>query len=253
MPTIHKAPLTEPEMPMLDIWDRMIKGLIPNARAILDSLGYYAERDLQIPSQESALTQEEEEELKPIARALMEAAIMNVQMRDGVLVTTLDKVAKNPSLFFDSRLPAAVQWEMATDYQRSDEQPGTFGMDIWGDEQTRCTHPLETPTEANISNAAEAASRRVEELRTSGRPHNQANRIIADLLGRIFRSSGQSIVRRRESTGKMFQEKVIYAETGPFYNFLELVLPPLRFYLSEQRLPPVTIESIVRFAIKPVS
>jgi hypothetical protein len=253
MPTIHKAQLTEPETPMLDIWDRVFKGLKPNARAILNSLGYYAERDLQIPSQQSALTKEEEEELKPIARALMEAAIKSVQMKDGVLVTTLDKVAKNPLLFFGSQLPAAVQWQMATDYQRADEQPGTFGMDIWGDEQTGCTHPLETPTEANITKAAEAARRRVEELRTSGRPHNPANRTIADLLGKIFRSSGQSIVRRRESTGKMFQEKTIYAETGLFYEFLELVLPPLRLYLSEQRLPPVTIESIVRFAIKPVS
>jgi hypothetical protein len=123
-----KARLTEPETPMLDIWVRMFKGLIPNARMILDCLAYYVERGLQIPSQESELTQEEEEELKPITRA-----IMSVQMRDGVLVATLDKVARNPSLFFDSQLPAAVQWEIATDYQRGDERPGTFGMDIWGD------------------------------------------------------------------------------------------------------------------------
>lgn len=253
MPTILKARLTEPETPMLDIWIRMFKGLIPNARVILDCLGYYVERDLQIPSQESELTQEEEEELKPIARALMEAAIMSVQMRDGVLVATLDKVARNPSLFFDSQLPAAVQWEIATDYQRGDERPGIFGMDIWGDEQTRCAYRLEAPTEANITRAAETARRRIDELRTSGRPHNQANRIIADLLGKIFRSSGHSIVRRRESTGKMFKEKAIYAEKGPFHDFLELVLPPLNLYLSEQKLPPVTIESIVRLATKEFS
>jgi hypothetical protein len=61
MPTIHEARLTEPETPMPEIWNRMFKGLVPNARAILDCLGYYAERDLQVHSQESELTQEEEE------------------------------------------------------------------------------------------------------------------------------------------------------------------------------------------------
>ena len=70
MPTIYKARLTEPETPMLEIWNRMFKGLVVNTRAILDCLGYYAERDLQVQNQESELTQEEEEELKPIARAL---------------------------------------------------------------------------------------------------------------------------------------------------------------------------------------
>jgi hypothetical protein len=245
--------LIEPETPMLEIWDRMFEGLIPNARAILDSLEYYAERDLQIPSQESELTEEEKEELNPIAKGLMEAAIVSVRMKDGVIASTLNKVAKAPSLFFDNQLPAAVRWEIATNYQRGDEQPGTYSMDIWGDDQTRCMYSLQAPTEANIKKAAEAARRRIEELQTSGRPYNQANRIIADRLGKIFRSSGHLIVRRRESTGKMFDEKVIYAEKGPFYDFLELVLPPLRLYLSEQRLPPVTIESIARFATKPVS
>ena len=232
---------------------RIFRGLIPDARTILDRLRYYEERNLQIPSRKSKLTKDEKEELKPIARPLIEAAIKSVQMRDGVLVTTLDKVAKNPSLFFDGQLPAAVQWEMANDYQRDDEQPGTFGMDIWGNEKTGCTYSLQPPTEANIQKAAEAALSRIEELRTSGRPPIPANRIIAFYLGRIFRSSGHSIVRRRESTGKMFKEKVIYAETGPFYDFLELVLPPLQRFLSEQRLPPVTIKLIIRLAAKPGS
>jgi hypothetical protein len=212
MPTIHKAQLIETETPMPEIWDRMFKGLIPNARVILDFLGHYAERDLQIPGQENELTAEEIEELNPIARGLMEAAIMSVRMRDGVLVSTLDKVAKNPSLFFAGPLPAAVQWEIAKGYQRGDERPGTFSMDIWGGEQTRCRYSLEAPTESNIKKAAEAAHRRIDERRTRGRSRNPANRIIADSLGRIFRSSGHSIARRRESTGKMFDKKVIYAD-----------------------------------------
>jgi hypothetical protein len=253
MPTIHKAQLTEPQTPMPEIWGRMFTGLIPNARVILDSLGYYAERDLPIPSQESELTEEEKGELEPIARALMEAAIISVRMRAGVLVSTLDKVAKDPFLFFDGQLPAAAQWEIAKNYQRGDERPGNFCMDIWGDEQTVCAYSLKAPTEANIKKAAEAARRRIEKLRSGGRPHNQANRIVADGLGTIFRSSGHSIVRRWVPTDKPFNKGVIYVEKGPFHDFLELVLPPLNLYLSEQRLPPVTIESVVRFAAKPGS
>jgi len=248
MPTIYKPQLTEPETPMPEIWDRMFKGLIPNARPILDSLGYYAERDLEIPARESELTEEEKEELRPVASGLMETAIMSVRMKDGVLVSTLDKIAQDPSLFFDGGLPAAVQWEVAKEYQRVDEQPSAFCMDVWGDEQTVCSYSLTAPTEASIKKAAEAAHRRIKKLRASGRRYNQANRIVAHSLGRIFRLSGHSIVRRWVPA--MSERELIFVENGPFHDFLELVLPPLILYLREQRLPPVTIESIVRFAAK---
>jgi hypothetical protein len=244
MPTLYEPEVTEPETPMRDILDRMSKGLVKNARPILDALGYYAERDLQIPSQESELTEGEKQELDPIVTALIEAAVISVRMKDGVVIATLNKIAKNPSVFFDGQPPGAVQWEMAKDYQRGDEKPGTFAMDIWGNEQTTCAYPLETPTEANIKRAAEAASRRVKKGQASGRPFNQANAIIAYRLGTIFRMSGHSIVRRRWP--KMSGRKLIYVEGGPFYEFLELVLPPLKLFLREQRRPPVTIGSVVR-------
>ncbi len=251
MPTIHKAQLTEPETPMPEIWDRMFEGLIPNARPILDSLGYYVERDLQVPGQESELTGDEKKELEPIARVLMEAAAISVRMRDGVLVSALDKVAKDPSIFFDVQLPAAAQWEIAKTYQRGGERPGSFCMDIWGDDQTVCVYRRAAPTEANIGKAAEAARRLIKKQQSSGRPTNQANRIVADGLGTIFRSSGHSIVRRWMPTDRLFNNKIIYGEKGPFHSFLELVLPPLNMYLREQRLPSVTIESVVRLAAKP--
>jgi hypothetical protein len=125
-------------------------------------------------------------------------------------------------------------------------------MDVWGDEQTRCTYPLETPSESSIKRAAEVARRRIEEARSLGRPHNPANRIIAERLGSIFRSTGRPIGRRREPS-TMYQGKVVYVEKGPFKEFLELVLPPLQHYLRERDLSPVTIDSVVRLAAKDVS
>ena len=112
----------------------------------------------RFPVRKVELTEEEKRELEPIATVSIEAAIMSVRMRGGVIVSTLHKVAKDPSWFFDLQLPAAVQWEIANDYLGVDERPGTFGMDIWGDEQTVCAYPLESPTEASINKGCRSRS-----------------------------------------------------------------------------------------------
>jgi hypothetical protein len=75
MPTLYNAELTEPAPATVDIWKRMHDGLKPRAQEILSFLGYYAERDLPLPSASDQLTQEELRELDPIASALMRAAI----------------------------------------------------------------------------------------------------------------------------------------------------------------------------------
>lgn len=245
MPTIAKPELSESATPMLKIWDRMYEGLVPNARLILAGLGYYVEHDLALPDEGGELSEEEKAELHPVVRVLVDAAVRSQMMREGVLTSTLNKVAKDAFLLFSGALPASVRWEIGNDYQRAAEIPGTYCMDIWGGEQTRCTYALETPTKANIAKAAEAARRRIEGTRSPGRPPNPANRAIAEGLSNIFRSSGQSIVRRREPA-KMYDGKVIYVETGLFQDFLELVLPPLQRHLREHELAPVTIDSVVR-------
>jgi len=251
MPTLYKPQLTEAATPMLEVWARMSEGLYPQGRAILAKLDYYAARDLDPgPERDGKLTKDEEEELSPIVRALMEAAITSESMPERILLATLQKVTKDPSCYFSSELPAAVQWDIAAHYQRGDEKPGTFAMDVWGDEQTRCTYQLETPSESSITKAAQAAIRRIEEARSHGRPNNLANRIIAERLGNIFRSTGRPIIRCREPSFKMVKGKVIYTERGEFKEFLELVLPPLQHYLRERNLSPVTIDAVVRLATK---
>jgi hypothetical protein len=44
----------------------------------------------------------------------------------------------------------------------------------------------------------------------------------------------------------MRRDEVAYVEGGPIYDFIELVLKPLRVYLHERHLAPVTTETIVR-------
>ncbi|MGX1362266.1 hypothetical protein [Bradyrhizobium elkanii] len=63
-------------------------------------------------------------------------------------------------------------------------------------------------------------------------------------MGEIIRRSGQPVRRRRQPI--MRQGKLVYVEAGPVYDFLELVLKPLRTYLRQEQLAPVTTETIVR-------
>ena len=162
----------------------------------------------------------------------------------AVLVATLQKVSKNPSLFSSGQLPAAVEWEIACNYQRSDEKPATNWQDVWGN-QSWVEGDVEVPTEANIAKAALSAIQSIQSLRKRGRPPNAANQILADRLGEIFRSSGQRIARLR--LPEMRRDKLISIEGGPFHDFLNLVLPPLQRHLRDQQLAPVTVDTIVRF------
>jgi hypothetical protein len=82
---------------------------------ILTALGFYAEYDLPPPEENSNAvpTKNEEEELRQIASALTVAA--SAAMPIGMLVKTLKKVSKNPSLFLPRELPQPVEWAIADD------------------------------------------------------------------------------------------------------------------------------------------
>jgi hypothetical protein len=249
MPTLYQPQLTDTATPWLEIWERMDRGLRPRAREILGMLEFYAERDLDVAAGESELTSNEIEELVPIASALTIAAVESQKLPDGVLAATLSSLAKEPGRFSLGATPPAVQWELANDYRRGDESSGSFPMDIWGSDQTLVPYIWGEPILENISRAAEAATARVEAGRRPGRPLNPANQVLADRLGNIFRSSGQPIVRHREK--QVRHDHLVYVETGPFFEFLRAVVPPLSEFLRERSLPPVTIETVVRLAILP--
>ena len=246
MPTLSKAQLIETESPWGAAFDRMYLELCRDRVPILTALGFYAEHDLPPPRENSNTipTQDEETELRQIASALTVAAAASEAMPTGVLVATLQKISKNPSLFLKRELPASVEWAIACAYQRTDEPRGTHWRDVWGDQVAAFPGEIEQPTDLNIANAARTALALLQEKRKAGRKHNRADRILADRLGEIFRRSGQLVRRRHEPV--MRQGKLVYVEGGPVYDFLELVLKPLRAYLGEQRLVPVTTETIVR-------
>lgn len=246
MPTLSKAQLIETESPWGAAFDRMYLELCRDRVPILTALGFYAEHDLPQPEENSDVvpTRDEEEELRQIASALTFAGAASEVMPTGVLVATLLKVSKDPNLFFARGLPAPVEWATACGYQRGDEIPGTHWRDIWGDQVATFPGEVEQPTALNVVKAARSALVAIEAKRKVGRKSNLADQILADLLGRIFRQSGQPI--RRSNKPVMRHRQVVFVEGGPVYDFLDLVLKPLRVYLRQRQLAPVTTETIVR-------
>jgi hypothetical protein len=250
MPTLSKAQLIEPKSPWGAAFDQMYLELCRNRVPILAALGFYAEHGLPPPEEDSDAipTKDEEEELRQIASALTVAVAASATMPTGVLVATLLKVSKNPSLLLERQLPQSVEWAIACDYQRGDEPAGTNWRDVWGDQVAAFPGEVEQPTDLNIAKAARAALESLQETREPGRKHNRADQILADKLGEIFRRSGQPIRRGHEPV--MRHGQAVFVEGGPFYAFLELVLKPLRAYLRERGLAPVTTETIVRSITK---
>jgi hypothetical protein len=250
MPTLAKPELIERESPWLEEFDRFYQELCLNNVRILESLGYYEENDLPVPKLDQAgeLSEEEEEEIKPIARALTVAADASQVLPRAVLIATLKRVSKDPSLLRGGELPAQVEWAIARSYQRSDEKPGTHWYDVWHGKLAFPEGKIEMPTDLNIAKAALAAIGCIQSTKSRGRPPNLANQVLANELGEIFRGSGQRIARHWEWHPVMRDGRVISIECGPFYDFLGLVLRPLQAYLLERKLSDVTVATIVRIA-----
>ena len=244
VPTLYPPQLNDSTPSWLHIWDRMYAGLRPDAFRILAILEFYSERGLTEPdiNNHRELTSEEDQRIGEIASALAIAADVGGAMPNGELIATLRALAKDPLQYDPDALPAAVQWELAQDYRRDGEKPGTYPLDIWGSEQVK--GPMEKPSPANIARAAQLAAKRIQAGRERGRRLNRATPVVAECLSKIFRSSGKAIVRHSEK--EVRHRKMVRVEAGPFYDFLELVLKPLQLYLRERKLPPVTIESVVR-------
>jgi hypothetical protein len=54
--------------------------------------------------------------------------VKSIALSEGLLVSTLSKTVQKPSLLF--KLPDEIKFEIARDYQRDDEKPGTFFTDV---------------------------------------------------------------------------------------------------------------------------
>jgi hypothetical protein len=160
MPTLAKPELIERESPWLEEFDRFYQELCLNKVRILESLGYYEENDLPVPKLDQAgelSEEEEEEEIKPIARALTVAAGASQVLPGAKLLATLKRVSKDPACWQQGRFPEEVELAIARTYQRGDENPGTHWYDVWRGKLAFPEEQIEVPTDLNIAKAALAA------------------------------------------------------------------------------------------------
>ena len=241
MPTYHKAQLGEMSMPFVGVWDPMRKGLEPVARQILTVLKFYEERSLEPAPAEVPLSDEEEAELRPVVSALTVAAVLSEDMKLGPLVSTLARVRKRPDLFCHGALPAAVLWELAQDYQRESRSRPEHSAWTFGAASKRPFPTSGLPRAMKPLRPQQPARwRGIQKTRSPGRPDHPAHQELAKRLAVVFGKSELGFARRLRVVDR--KGGVRYAEGGAFFDFLELVLPPLRDFLRERRLPPVTTD-----------
>jgi len=182
--------------------------------------------------------------LEEIVGILVEALYQMAAIPPGVMMATLEKIAKQPALGLSSLLPGTVDWLLARHYQRGEEKPGTF----WQDAMLISPKGLEAsqpPTEFGIMNAAILAQGDVQQRRRKGRPSIDAHESIAAKLGLIFLRYQPRITRITDAGTPGVS---ISDERGDFLDFVESVLPPLNTILRKRGLKRVTPLTIVRQA-----
>ena len=222
--------------------------LSEHRRNVLETLRFYDEHgklgdfegrfDKQIDQSANDLLDE-------ITGVLIEALCWMAVIPSGVMMATLDKIAKQPALGLSPLLPGEVDRLLACCYQCGDEKPGTFWPDVMRIRPKGFKGKPRPPTKLRIKNAAVLAQENVRQRRRKGRPSIDAHEPIATKLGSIFLRYQPSITRITDvgtpgaSTSK---------ERGDFLDFVESVLPPLNTILRNRGLARVTPLTIVRQA-----
>ncbi len=247
MPRRYRAEPGQPIPSWLFIWHTVYSALEPCAVLLLQPTGFYANHDLEVPSADSArkLQGEEKAAIEAIATALTIAADCSHQTHPGVVRAWLERIARLPTLFSADGLPPEVHWAVVANYRRDDEPPWTHPQDVFGSDMVLFSTKAQQPAAENLTRAARSALAR--QRRNRGRPHNFANRLLAESLAVIFTALGGRVVRQRTPIDVQ-GGGVLYDESGPFFTFLEQVTSPLQRHLKASGLPSVTIETIQRIA-----
>ena len=250
MPTKYRPVLEEVEARWLDIWELVFSGLLTQRWEILSALDFCSRHDLD--ARVHMPFPEEWAELARLATILTKAGVVSQMIPDGVLVASLEKIIEEPDPALLETLGGELEWLLAGNYRRGPEEPGRFSFDIIGGKQIKAPYIYGLPTRENLCAAAQRALRVVKARRSSGRPKNEATQILADELGPMFRARGVRIRRgrRKEIRERAGELVIFYGEDGPFHQFLDMVLAPLREFLAERDLAPVTTSTIVRLVIK---
>jgi hypothetical protein len=235
MATRYKSQLNHVEFDWLLQSNRFLNELLAKEIPTLERLGFYkVYGSLEDPRFSGHV--ESINLMNEICGVLLVAA--TIQMDAGFktphqLIATIKAIEEDPSLVITHSIEPEALGEVARNYQRDQEAPGTFWFDIDRAGNT----PLPNPNQVRA-----AASNAIASLKLEASPGRRPDRALEFLAlrfreiflrfnDRITRHSVQS--RRATNVAGKWETKEVQLEAGPFIEFLELVLEPLnRFFLS---------------------
>jgi hypothetical protein len=188
--------------------------------------------------------EERREFLKELNGGLLQAA--TIRMDAGFkapnrVASTLKAIKKAPALILSHDIEPEALGMLGMHYQRADEPPGTFWMDIDKGVGVPC---------ANVERVRLAASNAIlalERVTKSGRLRHVVIDFLAIRGRELFLRFNDSVSRCSIAT------EFSQTEAGPFHEFLELWLAPLNRFFSSLQEPhlttPISPATVARKAI----
>jgi hypothetical protein len=140
------------------------------------------------------------------------------------VIATLRSIEKNPSLIHAGGIEPEALAVVASSYQRGEEKPGTFWFDV---------DPSGDKGISNPQSVSKAASVAIDKLKGASTRAGRPAEVMLDFLGsrllacylRFNLTAGRHSVAADAGRAQ--------AESGPFLEFLSLVIAPLNRFLVE--------------------
>jgi hypothetical protein len=226
MPTIHKPQLDHESFPWHEQSNQFHKELEVQRAQILGISGFNKEFGDLSETLSDSTEKQRTEFIRELSGILSFAAA--IKMDAGYkpankLIATLKSIEKNPSLILTDGVEPEALGSVAQNYQRGEEEPGTFWFDV--DRSART--PL--PDLQRVRKAALVAIEGLEKVARSGRPRDLMLNYLADsLLARFLRFNDAATRHSIASDGDRAQ-----AAAGPFIEFLTLIVGPLNEFLVQ--------------------
>jgi hypothetical protein len=226
VPTNYKPQLDHVGFDWTEHSERIYSALLARKDQILDKSGFNKEFDC-IPLSATRIVRTEADYLIDEIGGIL-ALAASVQLDAGYkavnrIIATLRAVEKDPDVVRSRNIEPEALGMIAGCYQRGDEPPGTFWYDVY---QQDCAEPFER------SHIERAATQAVEELQSGmikGRPAKEVFKVLAKLRGIYLRFNDTA---GRRSVITSINGVYSQVESGPFLEFLELVIEPLNQFFA---------------------